>query len=59
MTLTFIRTRSASWSNRFRPSPLDDNVGALDVAEVSQARPQCLDTTKFAGKAPGIRSAET
>jgi hypothetical protein len=46
MTSTFMRTSSAassgSWSNPFRPSPLDDDVIPLDVAEVTQARPQCL-----------------
>ena len=30
--------------NPFRPSKLDDDVLALDIAEVVQARPHCLGT---------------
>ena len=45
----------------FRPSPLDDNVGAFDVAEVTQAQTQCLDATKLTGEAqePDPRDVDT
>src|SRR5262245_54584198 len=34
-----------------RPSPFDDDAGALDVAEVTQARPQPLTCGTLEGKA--------
>jgi hypothetical protein len=34
-----------------RPSPLNDNVAALDVAEVAQARPQAVAWLKLRDKA--------
>ena len=44
-----------------RPLPFDDDVGALDVAEVTQARPQPLTCGTFEGKAqkPDARGFRT
>jgi hypothetical protein len=45
------RRLSDPWaSNVFRPSPLDDEIATLDVAEVTQARSQRLDSAKLRGK---------
>jgi hypothetical protein len=54
MTLTFRRTRSTAssgnWST-FSAHRQMTNAGALDVAEVTQARPEGLDSAKLRGKA--------
>jgi hypothetical protein len=49
ITSTCMRTSSAA--SALRPLPFDDDVGALDVAEVTQARPQPLTCGTLEGKA--------